>query len=57
MKEFRVNVKGNKKFFVILDSLKEAQKTARENARRNGATMEIYEKRGNRFYLIETVTK
>lgn len=57
MKVYRVNVKGNKNFFVILDSLKEAQKTARENARRNGATMEIYEKRGNRFYLIETVTK
>ena len=57
MKEYKISVKGNNKFFVTLGSLADARKTARENAKINDVVMEIREKRGSRFYLIETITK
>lgn len=57
MQEYKVSIKGNKKFFVILGSLKDARKTAKENAKKNNVVMEIRERRGRRYYLIETITK
>lgn len=44
------------KLFVTVDSLKDARIIAREDARKNGTVLEIKEKRGNRWYLLETVT-
>lgn len=43
------------KLFVTVDTLKEARSMAREDARKNGNTLQIKEKRGGRWFLIETV--
>lgn len=43
------------KLFVTVDSLKEARIMAREDAKKNGATLTIKEKRGGRWFLIETI--
>lgn len=43
------------KLFVTVDSLKDARIIAREDAKKNGATLTIKEKRGGRWFLIETI--
>ena len=43
------------KLFVTVDTIKDARSIAREDARRNKTTITIKEKRGNRWFLLETI--
>lgn len=45
----------NSKLFVTVDTLKQAQSIAREDAKQNGTTLDIKVKRGARWFLVETV--
>ena len=45
------------KLYVTAETLQEARSIAREDAKKNNTTLVIKEKRGNRFYKIETVSR
>ena len=45
------------KLYATAETLQEARSIAREDAKKNNTTLVIKEKRGNRFYKIETVSR
>lgn len=55
--KYKVRVKGNKVFFVLTDSLKDARDMAAEHAKMKKVTMEILIKYGRGYKLFETVEK
>lgn len=57
MIDYKVRVKGNKTFFVIVNDLKEAREMAAEHAKMKNVTMEILKKYGRGYTLIETIDK
>lgn len=58
MAKYRVIRNGNNKLFVATDSLKFARTIAKEEIKRGLAEkMEIKERRGGRYYKIETFEK
>lgn len=53
-KQYKITIKG-KKFSMEADKLSFAQALARAHYKTTGENVEIREKRGSRWYLIETI--